>query len=296
VNSSTKPFGESKFWNELMHGVYGPRQGGARIIVDAESGATGVGKTSAAVTLARLCSKAFGYDLQPADFTLSGAEYLQRWKEHPDEDQPSVLLLDELTGGGAADGRRAMSSGNVNLARSWEIMRKKRIITITTCTHWSDVDRKVQRLADYRVWCREKPIGTFRPYKVGTDFNSGAVRTERLDDRIYFPDVTDESDEFYQHLTRQKEALLDASTFDADDLVATDGGEEEDANDQPEPDDVRREEQLKTVLRAMKPWTDEAGMSTVDAAALVDYSVEWVRRRRKEWENGEHRSLGVEPS
>jgi hypothetical protein len=35
---------ETAWWNDLMHGVYGPRSGGARIIIDSEGGSTGVGK------------------------------------------------------------------------------------------------------------------------------------------------------------------------------------------------------------------------------------------------------------
>jgi hypothetical protein len=66
-----------------MHGVFGPRQGGARIIVDSEDASTGVGKTTAAVSLALLCSQAFGYQMVPDDLTLSGEAYLERWREHP---------------------------------------------------------------------------------------------------------------------------------------------------------------------------------------------------------------------
>jgi hypothetical protein len=122
---------ETEFWHDLMDGIYGPRSGGARIIVDAEGASTGVGKTGLAVYLAKLCARAFGYELQPADLTLSGEAYLSRWRDHPGPDQPSVIVLDELAGAGAGDARRAMSNSNVNLGRSWQLMRKKRIVTIT---------------------------------------------------------------------------------------------------------------------------------------------------------------------
>jgi hypothetical protein len=123
---------ETDFWNDLCHGVFGPRQGGARIIIDAESAATGVGKTTLAVAMARALSKAFDYQIVEDDFTLSGEEYLERWREHPGRSQPSVIVLDELAGAGAGDARRSMSNKNVNLGRSWQLMRKKRIVTITT--------------------------------------------------------------------------------------------------------------------------------------------------------------------
>jgi len=113
-----------------MHGVYGARQGGARIIVDSEDASTGVGKTTAAVSIAEAAAKAFDYDLQEEDFTLSGEQYLERWRRHPAASQPSVIVLDEAAGAGAGDARRSMSNQNVNLGRSWQLMRKKRIVCV----------------------------------------------------------------------------------------------------------------------------------------------------------------------
>jgi len=128
---------DTKFWNVLMHDVYGPRSGGAIIFLDAENARKGVAKTSAAVALARLFATAFDYDLQPDDFTLSGAEYLSRYQEQPGEQQPSVLVLDEFVGGGAGDKRRAMSQQNVDFGRAWQLLRTRRVVTIATLPDWN---------------------------------------------------------------------------------------------------------------------------------------------------------------
>jgi hypothetical protein len=256
---------DTDFWRDLMHGVFGPRQGGARIIVDAEDGSTGVGKTTAAVSLARACAKAFDYDLSAEDFTLSGSEYLERWREHPGPDQPSVIVLDELVGGGAGDARRAMSNQNVNLGRSWAIMRKKRIVTICTLPHWSDADVRMRRAADYRVWCLKQPIGYYRPYQVTSTFDTGDVRTKSYDDvsRIAFPNLGAEGDELLADVTQKKDELLASSSFDADEV-----GEEE-----PDAEEVERRRKVEDAQRAR-----DKGLPTTEVADIVDMSQSWVSK------------------
>jgi len=255
---------ETDFWDDLMHGIYGPRKGGARIIVDAENASTGVGKTGLAVSMARLLSKVFDYELQEDDLTLSGAHYLQRWRDHPDAEQPSVLILDELGGAGAGNARRAMSQQNVDLGNAWQLMRKKRIVTIVTLPHWSDADKRMRRQADYRLWCREQPIGYFRPYKVGSDFDEGVVNTEGYDDinRIKFPNMDYHDDPYFKYLSEQKDELLNSEYFDADKL-----GDDDDVEELVSPDEARREERIDIAQRkrnngdTAREIADDVGMS-----------------------------------
>lgn len=216
----TKQMSDTEWWNDLMDGIYGKRKGGARIIVDSENASTGVGKTGLAVYLARTLADFFGYELQKEDFTLSGEHYLNRWREHPGKEQPSVVVLDELGGAGAGHARRAMSTQNVELGNAWQLMRKKRIVSLVTLPHWSKVDKDMRQQADYRLWCKEKPIGYFRPYVVGSGFDAGDVTTEGYNDinRIRFPNMDKHEDEFYKYLSAEKDELLDSGMFDADEL------------------------------------------------------------------------------
>ncbi|MDR9412753.1 MAG: zonular occludens toxin domain-containing protein, partial [Haloferacaceae archaeon] len=179
------------WWHDLIDGIYGPRKGGARIIIDAQDASTGAGKTGLAIALAKTLSWGFGYELQEEDMTLSGAAYLQRWREHPGAEQPSVIILDEAAGAGAANARRAMSTQNVNLVKAWQLMRKKRIVSIMTLPQWSLIDKSMRKQADYRLWCLTKPIGYFKPYRVRTSFDTGEVTTHGYDDvqRIRFPNL-----------------------------------------------------------------------------------------------------------
>jgi hypothetical protein len=253
----------SEFWHDLMHGVFGPRQGGARIICDAQNASTGVGKTSAAVMLARAVSKAFDYELSEDDFVLSGQEYLRRWREHPDKEQPSCIVLDELVGAGSGDARRSMSNQNVNLGRSWQLMRKKRIVTIAVLPHWGDCDKRLRKASDYRLWCLEKPIGYFRPYKATVAFGNSDVRTVGYDERIRFPNPEEHNDELFEAITDKKDELLNSSKFNADELL-----EQEQKQD---PEDAKRETKIKTAQSAR-----DNGLSTREVASIVDMSQSWV--------------------
>jgi transposase len=64
------------------------------------------------------------------------------------------------------------------------------------------------------------------------------------------------------------------------------GGEESVA-----PEDAARNEQIKTVLRAVEPWDEDSGMTYREAAKLVDYSRGWVSDRVQDWRDGQYRDL-----
>lgn len=57
------------------------------------------------------------------------------------------------------------------------------------------------------------------------------------------------------------------------------------------PDEIARREQVKTALRAVRPWEPDAGLTQREAAQLVDYSKSWVSDRVQEWKMGEHDEL-----
>lgn len=286
-----------------MHDVYGPRQGGAIIFVDAENARKGIGKTSCAVALARLFARAFQYNLQEEDLTLSGNEYLRRYREHPGAQQPSVMVLDEFVGAGAGDKRRSMSHQNVDFGRAWQMLRTKRVVTLATVPDWNEADKRLRKLADYRVWCRERPIGTFQAYKIEVPFDSGGssyIRTRGLNDygsgarRIKFPNMDSQADPFYRTLTDKKGQLIQSSSWDADELVEAD----EDAEPL-DPDVVRRQEAIKYTIRAYEPWQPDDGFSQEQIAKEVldgDYSSSWVGDRVREWREGEWRDLVPDPT
>lgn len=287
---------DTQFFNELMRDIYGPRSGGAIIIVDAENARKGVGKTGLAVGLGQYLSNIFGYDMKREDCVLSGKDYLQRLEDHPGTQQPSVVVWDEAVGGGSGDSRRSMAEQNRVLGQAWQTLRTKRIVQIVTLPDWNDLDTRLQKLADYRLWCREKPIGVFQPYKITTPFNGNGIRTVGLGPsnggtrEIKFPNLDAYDDPLYEYISEQKDRLIDADgTYDADDVL---GAEEEEQIDPEEAaDQAEREMAIKTVLRSVRPWDDERGDSYSDAAKLVGFSQSWVSNRVQEWKDGAHRDL-----
>lgn len=258
---------DTEWWNDLLHGIYGPRKGGARIIVDAEDARTGVGKTGLAVFLARLLCRVFDYDLQEDDLTLSGEHYLQRWREHPGKEQPSVLILDELAGAGAGHSRRSMATQNVELGNAWQLMRKKRIVSIVTLPHWSKADKEMRTQADFRLWCLSRPIGFFKPFQVGTGFDDADATTYGYDDvgRIGFPDLNTHDDEYYRLITEKKDELLQSEFFDADKMHG------EEAEEDAEPEEVDRETRREVAQRMRNE-----GFSGQKIAQAVSRSDTWV--------------------
>jgi hypothetical protein len=259
---------DTVFAEKLMKGIYGPRSGDARIIIDAEDSSKGCGKTGLAIFLAKWLSLVFDYDFTEDDLTLSGQRYLQRVREHPGEEQPSVIVLDEIAGAGAGHAYREMSNQNVELGNWWQLMRKKRIVSLVTVPHWSKVSKSMRREAEFRLHCLKEPIGYFKAYEVGSTFGDGKIRTRKLDDeRIAFPDMPSRDDPHYQVLDREKDELLKAATTDADALTA-DGGEPE----TPDPDEVRDEERKKIAQRLR-----DNGATLREAGEAVGRSHTWVR-------------------
>jgi hypothetical protein len=229
-------FADSAFYQSLLDDIEGQREGGAIVVIDAEDARTGVGKTSAAVAFAKYVSQLFGYDLKERDLVLSGQEYLDLYEKQPGEDQPSVAVWDEAVGAGSGDARRAMAQDNVDLGRAWQIMRTRRVVTFVTLPDWGDLDSRLQKLADYRLWCR-RDIGNVQAYEVGTTFEGGDIRTRGLGpgegaEPITFPDMKEIEDRHYLALKAKKDELIESGELDADAL------REQQSEDKPDSDDT----------------------------------------------------------
>lgn len=289
---------QTKFWEELMRDIFGPRKGGAIIFVDSENARKGTAKTSGAVSLARFLAAFFNYDLKQDDLTLSGSHYMRRYQEQPGGEQPSTLVIDEFVGAGSGDARRAMSNENVDMGSAWQMLRAKRVVTIATLPDWNEVDPRLQKYADYRLWMRERPIGYFQPYKITTPFNSGgasSVRTKGLTKgkdvpKIKFPNMDALNDPYYKHLSERKHKLIESNGWNASDLDSEEEAEELSQGE------IERREQVKVAIRLYKPWDSETDYTYEQVAeALAEKSDTWVGNRIREWKNGQHRNLVADP-
>ncbi|MHB9288118.1 AAA family ATPase [Halobacteriales archaeon Cl-PHB] len=71
---------------------------------------------------------------------------------------------------------------------------------------------------------------------------------------------------------------------------------EEDDDQEDGGDDQERQQAIRTALRAVKPWADDAGLSYRDAGDIAGYSAGWVSDRVAEWNEGQHRNLVNDPT
>jgi hypothetical protein len=193
-----------------------------------------------------------------------------------------------------------MSNQNVELSSAFQLQRKKRIMVLITTTHWSRIDKALRQQLTHRLWCLDKPIGYFQPYKVTVPFNNSGsgTRVKALSwgdssVRIAFPNMDAENDPYYNHLTKAKDELIHSKSWDADDLLDS---EEEGGEPSLSPEQIARNEQVKVAIRLYEPWNDEITRSYEEVAgALGEKSDTWVGNRVREWKAGEHRDLVPEP-
>jgi len=292
---------DTEFWRELMADVDGTRKGGAICIVDSVDARKGVAKTSLAVTLGSKISNHFGYDLKPEDAVLSGTAYLRRIREHPGTDQVSVIIWDEAVGAGSGDAKRAMREQNRVMGQAWQLERTKRIVHLVVLPTLFDLDARLRRLADYRLHCQARPIGYFKAYKIGVPFDGGGIVTRGLGSgrgtqRIAFPNADAMSHPIYEELARKKQQLLTSGNYDADDELAIPGEDVEDIDPDQYAEKKLRDAHIHTVIKAVKPWDDDDGMTYVEAAELVPRSRQWVGYTVREWNAGKHREIAPPPN
>jgi len=87
-------------------------------------------------------------------------------------------------------------------------------------------------------------------------------------DKLYSAQgITDTSETYSEH---------EASSFE---ILGSHGEDGDDADDGPEPDDIRRNEAIRMVISAI----ENNDMGYKDAAQLVDYSKEWVGNTYRDW-------------
>lgn len=292
---------ESAFIQSIIKDVYGPRKGGAIVFIDAQNARRGIAKTSAQVAVGRYLSTLFGYDLRKDDLTLSGDYYLKRALEQPGKEQPSVLGIDEFVGAGSGDKRRAMAEQNVFFGSVWQMIRKKRIVSLVTLPDWNEADKRLRKYADYRMWCLENPIGHFQPYKVKVPFQAGTSNPVYLQglgrgpdtEQITFPNMDERSDPLYDFITDKKDDVIDDGSFDADEVESRIGRDDEaaDGEEQLTEAEIEKRERKKITLRMYKPWSEEIGQSSEAVAHAVDMSDGWVSKLGRKWRAGKLRDI-----
>jgi hypothetical protein len=170
----------------------------AKIIVTADHGATGVGKTSCAVFLAvALDTSQQGFDARE-QATLDVPRFMQLYDEVA---KGSSLILDEAE---QIDSRRAMSNENIDAAFTWQTRRVNEIVGILTLPDPDDIDSRMEKLADY--WVNVEARGTARVYEKRIHRIKRSVYYKTLQ-TIKWPNMDNHPD--YRTLAQLKEGMID---------------------------------------------------------------------------------------
>lgn len=292
---------ESAFIKSIKKDVYGPRKGGAIIVIDGQNARRGIAKTAAKIGVARyLADVLFDYELKDEDFTVSAEYYFQRIQEHVEKygKQPSVIGIDEFVGAGGGDKRKSITNQNIHFGKIWQMIREYRIITLVTLPDWNEIDKRLRKFIDYRLWCLENPIGCFQPYRVKVLFNGSGQDPLYLQglgagqdtEQITFPNMDYENDPYYDYLTDQKAEAIQDGSYDGDSI---DGRieEEEEEEDSLSKAEIERMTKQRIALRMYKPWSDQIGKSSKEVAFDIGMSDTWVSDLGREWKNGKHRDI-----
>lgn len=290
---------QSEWVRTILKDVYGPRKGGAVVFVDAQNARRGIAKTSAQVAWAKYFANIFDWELTNDDLTLSGDYYLNRALEHPGEEQPSVLCIDEFVGAGSGDKRRSMAEQNVLFGSVWQMLRKKRVLTLATLPDWHEADKRLRKYADYRLWCLEEPMGHVQPYKVTVPFLAGDGNPVQLKglgvgpdtERLTFPNMDAHNDPLYDYITTKKDEVIEEGSFDADSVESRLKDEADESDEQLTEEEIEKRTKQQIALRMYKPWSETVGASSDMVAHAVGMSDGWVTKLGRDWKRGQYRDV-----
>lgn len=171
-------------------------------IITSRGSERGLGKTTLAIRMAREIYPDFKADKHAF---LNIHDYLGAYKK---AEPGTVLILDEAEHG--ADSRRAMSSENVDLSQAWATLRYKNVITIVTLPDTGMLDKRLLRLADFRVNVLKR--GVALPMNIQVNDWTGKVRQMPIKrggdepELIYFSDLDGDPD--FNHLTGKKDRTV----------------------------------------------------------------------------------------
>jgi hypothetical protein len=254
--SDTQDFRDSELWNEYHSRVRSDSGPSRRlsVIVVGENAATGIGKTTAAVSLCRAFDPAWSATDRA---TLDPHEYLRLYRNLPPK---SAVLFDEI--GAAMDNRRSQASVNLDISHDLQTLRVRQITTVFTVPSPDVIDKRLKMFTDYTLVCHEDEPGTATVYRhdvpvIGENVGSvNYVQTEKF----AWPELDENAD--FQELDRmKKERYVDNETRTYED-------------DEDDEDDELSKEQRDRAIRRMV----ENGASQKDAANAFDLAPSTVSR------------------
>lgn len=275
-----------------------------KIIIVARSAATGTGKTTLAVHLAKRITSYLqcvecSYENEhgdlvggfyppecnscpycgstearpPVDFDAEKHGYINiipYIQYYTKESNPGeVLILDEAEIG--ADNRRSMSTGNVELTQKWSALRYKNVVNIITLPSTLHLDKRLKELGDVLITVQERGRAQVRWLWLNDKIQR--VQTPRLrndfgaPEDIYFDSLL--NDEYYSEVSTMK-----SKHFESDD---TDNYYDADSVE-----DIVNDEKKDEKVEILERLDETTNMSQKDMGKVVGMSQQWVSKQLSE--------------
>jgi hypothetical protein len=165
------------------------------VVITARDNATGTGKTTLALALAK---KWAGDEWTAEDRATNRAwEYRQMVRSVP---EGAVIIADEI--GQMFDARRSMSEENVQVSQDWQMFRFRELTTLATLPGTSFLDRRLRQLADVLILATRR--GHARVYKLKTDDMSGDPFREHMHNVEWGPMDDDPDYQYVEDLKAER--------------------------------------------------------------------------------------------
>lgn len=237
------------------------RQGkDAKIIISAVDAQTGVGKSALAVALA------IALDTSPNggfDAEQKASLDVERFLGLYDELEPgSAMILDEAE---QIDSRRSMSNKNIDAAFRWQTRRVNEIIAILTFPSIDMIDKRMERLMDYRIDVTARGSAKIYKKKIHPMKKSVYYRKMQI---IRWPNMDGHPD--YEVLAAMKDEMI--AKPDSDDWIHRDEHEGELEKVRKQTAAEKRDEILKSLAEEGLNYTDFApavGLSSQRVGQIV---------------------------
>lgn len=181
-----------------------------KIVITGKGKSTGTGKTTLAIILARWVNMVRN-EIFETNHEWSAEEYsfMDVWdylRQYSTANPGDPLITDELEW--MADRRRSMSNDNVYFSEAWQVLRYKNVVTIGTCPHLSDVDKRIPESSD--IWINVTETGKGNVYYLQMNDFDWNMEFKRLKlygfkETIHWNDIGQTED--YQWLKQHKQDM-----------------------------------------------------------------------------------------
>lgn len=223
----------------------------AKVLVTAEDGQTGVGKSNLCDFLAH-ASDTTAAGFTPGKITIETARFIELYGELPPE---SALVMEEAE---QFDSRRSQRNENVEGSQKWQQARVREIIAYLNLPDPSMIDRRFEKLADF--WINVERRGRARIYQKKIHSTKKKVYYETLQ-TLEWPNM-DRSATF-QAMDALKDGLLAGETNN-DPLIRESEAETRVAKAERDAREECRDEWIKALK--VRGWTGKeiASLPTID--------------------------------